>query len=66
MQSYQSSNNIRQGVKSMIILKTDQNFLKTKFFSQQPNFLQKIAQWQMNRLIDIYVIKLYGLNSKHY
>ena len=41
-----------QGVKLMIILKTAQHFLKTKFLSRQQNFLQKIAQWQMNHLIN--------------
>ena len=35
-----------------INLKTANNFLKTKFPSGQQKRLQKIAQWQMNRVID--------------
>ena len=43
---------LRQGVKSMITFKTAQNRLKIKFLSGQQNCLQKIAQGQMNRVID--------------
>ena len=39
----------------MIILKTIQNFLKTKFLSGQQNFPHKIGQWQMNRVIDSFL-----------
>ena len=49
---YELSLTIGQGVKSMIILKTAQNFFKTKFPSGQLKMLQKKAQWQMNRVID--------------
>ena len=51
----------------MIIFKTAQNFLNTKFLSQQHKILQKIAWWHMNsviREISIHVIKAYDLEFK--
>ena len=43
---------VGKGVKSMISLKTAQNFLKIKFLRRQQNFLQNVAQLHMNCVID--------------
>ena len=48
-------NKVQQGVKSLIIFKTAQNFLKIKFLSGPNVFFQGKAQCQMNRVIDSFL-----------